>query len=370
MQRRTFLKSGAALAAAIFIPEIMCSRKQSASSISSSMADIIPPVAQTRICDELFTYVEPDNPLSFCSACTVHVLKGPGKTVMIDTGEFSQEFKKSILPHLETDGLKSSEIQEIWHTHGHADHLGADSLIQGLSGCSIKAHPSALRTLEDIPKFMSDNIIDEAGEDCSLIMGTSPNVIRYTAKVLYKNQDVAVSKPFIDGEILDIGFPVEIKYTPGHSPDHISFYVPSKRILFTGDTFDLLCKARPVLNTPQSNAADLQATLEWMIRKQPAIMACGHDGTIVGENHCEEVLRCSLYYLTNMKDSTMKILSRGPASLDDFLHLYPFKNRKHWKFEARMAQWCMMKSLVQEGVVKRLPKYKGKTVVDLKWQLI
>lgn len=46
---------------------------------------------------------------------------------------------------------------------------------------------------------------------------------------------VKVDRDLDDGEVIDIGFPVKVLYTPGHSADSISLYLPEQKLLIAGD---------------------------------------------------------------------------------------------------------------------------------------
>ncbi|HUI91757.1 MAG TPA: MBL fold metallo-hydrolase [Chitinivibrionales bacterium] len=366
MHRRTFVKLGAAAAAGLFVPG--CCGTSKLIGGEPDVGDQGAGGEQTRICEELFTYVEPDRPSFTCAhARTIHVLRGPKKTVMIDTGEFTDVFEKSVVPQMKRDGLNPFDICEIWNTHSHPDHVGADGFLQAATGAFIYAHPAAVRLLCD-PKNNEKDMVDSLGEDCDVVTGFSAGLLRAFSGLFLKKQKLTVAGTFSDGQVLDPGFPVEVKFAPGHSPDSVAFWVPSKRILIAGDALLQEHKGHPIINTPLSNVTDMRETLEWMLGKHPAVMANGHYGTIVGEDRCDAVLRHSLQFLDDMNATALALLKSGPVSLHDLMRRYPFKEHSQWKIEARIAYWCLMKNLAQQGIAVRCPEYEGKKVVDLKWR--
>jgi len=46
---------------------------------------------------------------------------------------------------------------------------------------------------------------------------------------------IKVDKEIEDGEIIDIGYEIQALFTPGHSIDSLSFYIPSEKVLIAGD---------------------------------------------------------------------------------------------------------------------------------------
>lgn len=266
--------------------------------------------------------------------------------------------------------MSIKDVTEIWHTHAHVDHVNADLQVQKESGARIFAHPLAVEILKDSRKWMQ-SLLDAAGEDKKFIMNISPNVLRGFMNLTAGKQPViAVTCTFTDGEIRDIGFPVEVKFAPGHSPESVAFFVPSERILFTGDVFDLYHNTRPTLNNPLSDWADLHATLEWMIQKKPAILANGHKWTVVGEDQCRVELEKALGFLDEIRANVLSVLRNGPAKLADFPRRYPLKHLKYSSLERKITYWCTLQSLVKNGIVKRCPEYDRGKLTRLRWQLL
>jgi glyoxylase-like metal-dependent hydrolase (beta-lactamase superfamily II) len=359
MERREFIKAAGAATAVLIAAGCSEGKKDKAEA----------PAVATRITDELFTYIEPHHPWSLGGSCTIQVLRGPKKTVIVDTGEFAGDFRNKVLPAMERDGMKISDVGEIWHTHGHADHIAADQFIQSACNARIYVHPNAVHILEN-PKSESDDALKELGDDCSPVMKMSPAVLRFVSGLMIGHkQRITIAGVFTDGQVLDVGFPVEVKFVRGHSLHSVAFYAPTRRLIFTGDTVETGVNCRPMLNTPEADVEEMRTTVEWMIGKSPAILANGHYGTVVGQRKCEETLRQCLGFLDKIKSSALQVLCRGPASLDDFYAAYNQDDQGRNQWEAGIANWCLMKSLTRQGKVVRVPKYDGKKLVDLKWKI-
>jgi glyoxylase-like metal-dependent hydrolase (beta-lactamase superfamily II) len=127
-------------------------------------------------------------------------------------------------------GERTPEI--IFLSHVHWDHCGAVSAIK-------KAFPSikiaASQTSAGILKKQSA---------LSAIAKLNAEEIVTVKKELEHDQELLTDAPFEpfdidmilkDGDIIDAGIKIEVIATPGHTRDHLSYYIPSKKILFAGE---------------------------------------------------------------------------------------------------------------------------------------
>lgn len=115
---------------------------------------------------------------------------------------------RSIVAAAETDGW---EITHILLTHSHFDHIGGLEEVKALTGAPIYLHAEAVEMLKNTT--MSAAFF-------GLRLPPPPPPDEY----LFDGQEIQV------GELL-----IEVMYTPGHAPGHVSFYLPDYRVLFDGD---------------------------------------------------------------------------------------------------------------------------------------
>jgi len=116
--------------------------------------------------------------------------------LLIDTG-FPRTAKKLL------SYLKNKKINKIVNTHGHMDHTGGNSLLQGYFRCRIYHYP-AKRSYTVVEKLLFGKLKNFTSE-------TPPE------KINTENHSF------------------EILYTPGHSDDHITLFEKKKRYIFSGD---------------------------------------------------------------------------------------------------------------------------------------
>ncbi len=129
--------------------------------------------------------------------------------VLIDAG-----FSKASEINLFTDALREHkcELKAIWLTHAHIDHvIGVQRIIDRY----------------DVPVFLSHR-------DLYLWQNYYAQASFYGLRAEpfdFIPNDFAEKDPFKFG-----AFKCTVLETPGHSPDHVSFYFPDENVLFAGDT--------------------------------------------------------------------------------------------------------------------------------------
>ncbi|CAN5232958.1 MBL fold metallo-hydrolase [soil metagenome] len=125
--------------------------------------------------------------------------------IVIDPGEEAER----ILATLEQLGIET--VEAILLTHTHFDHVGAVAPVAKATGAPVYCPELEVPVLQDIMAFVP-------------WPGFGP----------YESWDP--EQTVAGGEHLDLaGFGIDVIFTPGHSPGHVTYSIPDERVLLSGD---------------------------------------------------------------------------------------------------------------------------------------
>jgi glyoxylase-like metal-dependent hydrolase (beta-lactamase superfamily II) len=136
--------------------------------------------------------------------CFVLRRDGSSQALVVDPGEEAPR----ILEVIEQLGL---EIEAVLVTHCHFDHIGAVASVAKATGAPVYVSEIERPVLADIMSYMP-------------FPGFGPYE-SYDADHLLKG-----------GERLELaGFEIDVLFTPGHSPGHLTYSIPDEQAIFSGD---------------------------------------------------------------------------------------------------------------------------------------
>ncbi len=126
------------------------------------------------------------------------------RALVIDPGEEAPR----LLAAIEELGL---EVEAILVTHTHFDHVGAVAPVAKATGAPVYVSEIERPVLADIMSFVP-------------FAGIGP----------YESYEA--DHTLRGGEKLELaGFEIDVIFTPGHSPGHLTFSIPAERAIFSGD---------------------------------------------------------------------------------------------------------------------------------------
>jgi glyoxylase-like metal-dependent hydrolase (beta-lactamase superfamily II) len=202
------------------------------------------------------------------SAVNVYLGRDSDGLVLFDTGLPNNHLH--FLRAIEESGYKPTDLKRIVLTHADIDHAGSLAAVQAATGATIYtgAATADLIIRGKSPKHM-------------------PLVIQFVIDrfLSYKPISQEMIQIVADGEMLPLMGGLEALATPGHTPDHFSFYHPATGVLFAGDalnTRDGRLQRTPKRITADETAADRSALR--LLELAPAVFACGHGAPLAGSD--------------------------------------------------------------------------------------
>ena len=170
---------------------------------------------------------------------TVYLLElAGGGVALVDAGWDTPEAWDALQQGLAAAGATPGDVRAVLVTHIHPDHYGLAGRVREASGAWVALHPADAALLqlryEDVdPLIKQVNAALEAWgvplEEAELLGSAS---VMARAWVRTAKPDVLLE----DGDRPQLaGWQLRTVWTPGHSPGHVCFYDPERRLLLSGD---------------------------------------------------------------------------------------------------------------------------------------
>lgn len=140
----------------------------------------------------------------------VYLLKDRGATwTLIDTGLPGKDV--AILAYLKQHKIEPTSVKKILITHLHKDHTGNLRRLAEATKARTFAHWIEAAYIANRPKYDGP--------------GMPPD------------DSVTVDETLKDGDPVDAAGGMVALHTPGHTPGHLAYYHPERKLLFSGDLF-------------------------------------------------------------------------------------------------------------------------------------
>ena len=154
---------------------------------------------------------EANTPKINIGGCELKIEEGSQLDYLIDSGVAGSE--KLVADYMQSIGRQITDIQGIFLTHAHPDHIGAAAEIKRRSGCEIFAPAKGLSWIENIERQFAERPI--------------PNFFHLLS------ESVHVDHPLFGEEVVECEQHITLQAmaTPGHSDDSLS-YILNDRVMF------------------------------------------------------------------------------------------------------------------------------------------
>lgn len=169
--------------------------------------------------------------------CFIFRREGSDGVLVVDPGEEAER----ILAEVEDMG---AEIEAILVTHCHFDHIGAVAPVARASGAPVYCPEIEVPVLADIMAF-----------------------VPYAGFGPYESYEA--DETVKGGEALELaGLEIDVIFTPGHSPGHVTYSVREEDAIFSGDVLFQGSVGR--VDLPGGDGPTLMQSIQSLVESHPA----------------------------------------------------------------------------------------------------
>jgi glyoxylase-like metal-dependent hydrolase (beta-lactamase superfamily II) len=178
---------------------------------------------------------------------------------------------REVLAALRAVGRQPAELKHIAITHAHRSHLGGVAALKQASGATVYAH-----------EWEADIVSgDRKAQPVTLRPMQSIKIWPFQLGIFLgipKHKPCEVDRPLGEGDRVG---PLEVFFMPGHSPGHLAFYWPERRVLIAGDA---------IATWPQFSAGWTAFNLNPEQQEESIRRMAGLDAAVVGVGHGEPIV--------------------------------------------------------------------------------
>ena len=278
------------------------------------------------------------NPSKFTYHGTGSYIIGRGDVAVIDPGPILDSHREALMAALEGE-----RVRAILVTHCHSDHSPLAAWLREYSGAPTVAFgPHAINTdwvEDDTPEEPDDDekaaaaAAEAAGEakvEESLDLAFDPDV-------RVADDDVAA---------VGTGWTVRAIHTPGHTSNHMCYWLDEQRALFTGD--HIMGWSTTVITPPDGNMRDYFASLQRVQHLDPAVLWPTHGAPVTDG---KPFVSAFVQHRLDREAGVLAAVRAGTTMIPEIVkQLYVGVNTKLYKAAGRSVLAHLIK-LVEDGLV-------------------
>ncbi|MGD0228923.1 MAG: MBL fold metallo-hydrolase [Syntrophorhabdales bacterium] len=205
-------------------------------------------------------------------------------------------------------------------THVHWDHCGAAGYLRDVfSPLVIGASMRAARIVErpharELMGALSENVVPLVAR----LPGIDPAALQGLPF-----QPFEVVMPLEDGQVVALGkgLTLEVLATPGHTRDHLSYYIPERGILIATEASGILDRAGNLITEFLVDYDAYLSSLKRLAGLPVEILCQGHHFVFVGKDEVAAFFSRSLSEAERFKDRVYGLLEAAEGSVDEVVRL-------------------------------------------------
>jgi glyoxylase-like metal-dependent hydrolase (beta-lactamase superfamily II) len=206
------------------------------------------------------------------SFVNLYLIEEPHQLTLIDAG-VAKTAVRLVLKKIDELNRKPSDLKHILITHADGDHYGGAKAIKLATGAKIYAS-----------KLEAQAMHEGRASRALPMKGIAGALFKMIERYVLPMQPVDVDEIVVPGHSLPIMGGTQIIATPGHTPDHVSYFVPTKQWLFAGDSLNATTGVLKWVSGPvQWNYQLGMASVQTQAALGATTVACGHGKVITGK---------------------------------------------------------------------------------------
>ncbi len=251
-------------------------------------------------------------PMTFTGTCTYVV--GSGEVAIIDPGPEGGDHVGALVA-----ALRGETVAAILVTHTHRDHSPGARVLQAATGAKI------LGCAPYAPDGASATDGLDAGHDLE-----------------HRPDNILHESDAFEGR----GFTLVGVETPGHTLNHLAFYLPQEQALFSGD--HVMAWSTSVIAPPDGSMRDYMASLEKLRLRDDSIYWPGHGGPVVEP---QRFVRALAHHRRQREQGILGRLGQGDETIEAIVAALYDGLAPALRFAAGLSVLAHLEDLVQRGLV-------------------
>lgn len=151
-----------------------------------------------------------------------YLVEDTDRLTMVDSGLSLAASK--IIDQTEGAGYEASDVKRILITHAHPDHVGGLPRLRELTGAQV------------IASGIERPVIEGEAPVRQVLPEKTFSLLQKVRPLQTTLEGTPVDREVYGGETLpEVMDGLRVISTPGHSPGHLSFWQPERRLVFCGD---------------------------------------------------------------------------------------------------------------------------------------